>query len=145
MDYGLWTTDYGRCSKEMDTIANFLTSIRNASAKEKERVDVPYSKLKREIARVLKEEGYIIGYKIMEENNLPLLRVQLKYTEDHKPLICGIKRVSKPGLRIYHRAKAPIHLRTGIGIAVISTPKGVMTNRRARQSNVGGELLCYVW
>lgn len=129
----------------MDTIANFLTSIRNASAKRKEHTDVPYSKLKREIARVLKEEGYISGYKVMEEKRLPFLRVQLKYTEAHKPLISGIKRVSKPGLRIYHPAKQPIHLRTGIGIAVISTPKGVMTNRRARAANVGGEVLCYVW
>lgn len=129
----------------MDTIANFLTAIRNACAKGKERVDTPFSNLKKEIARVLKEEGYISGYRVMEENSLPFLRVQLKYTDGRKPLISGIKRVSKPGLRIYHRAKQPIHLRTGIGIAILSTPKGVMTNRRAKGMNVGGEVLCYVW
>ena len=129
----------------MDTIANFLTSIRNGSAKRKERVDVPYSNLKKEIARILKEEGYISGYKVMEENKASFLRIQLRYTDDHIPLITGIKRVSKPGLRIYHRSDQPIHLRAGFGIGILSTSKGVMSNFKARQFKVGGEVLCYVW
>lgn len=129
----------------MDTIANFLTAIRNANAKRKESVDAPYSKLKREIARVLKEEGYISGFKLKEENNRPLLSLQLRYSEDRQPTLSGLKRVSRPGLRIYHRSDQPIPLRTGFVTAVLSTSKGVMSHRKARKLNVGGEVLCYIW
>jgi len=129
----------------MDPIANFLTSIRNASAKGQEKTDVPYSKMKINLAKVLKDEGYISGYRMMEENRVPFLRVQLKYTDSKDPVISGIKRVSKPGLRVYKQWNAIPQVDGGMGVAILSTSKGLMTNKKARVSKCGGEVLCHVW
>lgn len=129
----------------MDPIANFLTSIRNASRKGHEKADVPFSKIKVSIAKILKEEGYIAGYRIMEENQRPFIRVQLRYTENREPIISGIKRISRPGLHIYQHWNETSRLSMGMGIAVLSTSKGIMTGQKARQARVGGEVLCHVW
>ena len=134
-----------RAGEPMDTIGNLLTSIRNASAKGKERTDVPFSKLKVEISKILKDEGYISGYRIMEENHKPFVRIQLKYTDEQDPVISGIKRVSRPGLKIYQKADKNPRVNGGMGIAIISTSKGVMTNRKAYKIKAGGEVLCHVW
>ncbi len=129
----------------MDPIANFLTSIRNASAKGHEKTDVPFSKMKVNLAKVLKDEGYIAGYRMMEENRVPFLRIQLKYTDEKQPVISGIKRVSRPGLRIYEKWNTVKRVDGGMGVAIISTSKGLMTNRKARPGKFGGEVLCHVW
>jgi small subunit ribosomal protein S8 len=129
----------------MDTIANFLTAIRNASSKGLEKTDVPLSKEKIALAKILKEEGYIQSYRIMEENQKPFLRILLKYTETHAPLIKGIKRVSSPGLRVYEGYQDISQIRGAVGIVILSTSKGVMTDQKARKMKVGGEVLCHVW
>ena len=129
----------------MDPIANFLTSIRNASVKGLAKADIPFSKIKMAVAKILKEEGYIGGYRLMEENQVPFIRIQLRYTLDHKPVIIGIKRISRPGLRIYQGWNERLNNHEGIGIAVLSTPQGIMTNQKARRLKCGGEVLCYVW
>ena len=129
----------------MDPIANLLTSIRNASSKKHEKTDVPFSKLKMNVAKVLKDEGYIQGFRMMEEHGIPFIRVQLKYTETRDPAIRGIKRVSRPGLRIYQGAQTKVKVDGGMGVAIVSTSKGLMTNRKARQMNLGGEVICHVW
>lgn len=129
----------------MDPIANFLTSIRNASAKGQEKADVPYSKLKANLAKVLKDEGYISGYRMMEENRVPFLRIQLKYTDTKKPVIMGIKRVSRPGLRAYEKWNTIKSVDGGMGVAILSTSKGLLSNKKARQAKCGGEILCHVW
>lgn len=129
----------------MDPIANFLTSIRNASAKGLAKTDVPFSKIKMAVAKILKEEGYVGGVHLMEENQVPFIRVQLRYAPNHKPVITGIRRVSRPGLRAYQAANEPMHLRAGMGIAILSTSRGIMTHQKARRLKCGGEVLCYVW
>ena len=129
----------------MDPIANFLTSIRNASAKGHEKTDVPYSKMKVNLAKVLKDEGYIAGYRMMEENRVPFLRVQLKYTDEKLPVISGIKRVSRPGLRVYKQWNTVKDVDGGMGVAILSTSKGLMSNKKARAVKCGGEILCHVW
>lgn len=129
----------------MDPIANFLTSIRNAVGKGHEKTDVPFSKIKMGMAKVLKDEGYIAGYRLMEENQSSFIRIQLRYTETRQPIITGIKRVSKPGLHIYHNIRELSKDNVGMGIAILSTSKGIMTSQKARQNRVGGEVLCYVW
>lgn len=129
----------------MDTIANFLTSIRNASAKGHEKTDVPFSKNKASIAKILKEEGYISGYRLMEEHKIPFIRVQLKYGDKRKSVITGIRRVSRPGLRIYQKWNEVSKVNGGMGIAILSTSKGLMSNRKARVAKCGGEILCHVW
>lgn len=129
----------------MDPIANFLTSIRNANAKKLEKADVPFSKIKIELAKVLKEEGYIQSYRLMEEHSVPFLRVQLRYTESKDPVIVGIKRISRPGLRVYSKSGAANKVSGGFGVSILSTSQGVMTHRKAKQLNVGGEVLCQVW
>ena len=129
----------------MDPIANFLTSIRNASLKGHEKTDVPLSKMKVNLAKVLKDEGYISGYRIMEENRVPFLRIQLKYTDTKSPVISGIKRVSRPGLRVYEQWDTVKHVDGGMGIAILSTSKGLLTNKKVRVSKCGGEVLCHVW
>ena len=129
----------------MDPIANFLCTIRNASAKGHEKADVPFSKIKMAVAKILKEEGYISGYKVMEEHARPFVRVQLKYTESREPVISGIRRVSRPGLRIYQRWNEVSKVDGGMGIAILSTSKGVLSNRKARSLKCGGEVLCHVW
>ncbi len=129
----------------MNPLANYFTSLRNASAKTLEKVDVPYSKIKLGVSKILKEEGYIQSFRIMEENQMRFIRVQLKYTPDRQAIIKGLKMVSKPGLKIYQKSKKLPRVQGGMGIAILSTSKGLMTNRKAKLENVGGEVLCKVW
>ena len=126
-----------------DPIADMLTRIRNAQAVDKSAVKMPSSKLKVAIAQVLKDEGYIDGYKVHEETGKPELEIALKYYAG-KPVIERIERVSRPGLRIYKGRDAIPQVMNGLGVAIVTTPKGVMTDRKARQTGVGGEVLSYV-
>jgi small subunit ribosomal protein S8 len=129
-----------------DPISDMLTRIRNAAAARHPRVDMPASKLKTEIVRILKEEGYIQTYKLVEESKTrKVLRVFLKYSSDRRSAITDLKRVSKPGKRYYVGAMGVRPVIGGMGISILSTPRGVMTGRSARKANVGGELLCEVW
>lgn len=131
---------------QTDPIADFLTRIRNAAAAKHQRVDVPASRLKAEIARILKEEGYISTYKMVDENKThKMLRVFLKYTPDRRSVITGMKRVSRPGQRCYTASDEVRPVVGGLGISILTTPKGLMTGRAARRANVGGEILCEVW
>jgi small subunit ribosomal protein S8 len=131
---------------QTDPIADFLTRLRNATAAKHQRVDVPVSKLKTEIARILKEEGYISTFKLVDENKTrKTLRVFLKYTPDRRSVISGMKRISRPGQRRYSGATDVKPVVGGLGISILTTPKGLMTGRAARKANVGGELLCEVW
>lgn len=128
-----------------DPIADMLTRIRNANLVSHETVEIPSSKLKIELAKLLKDEGYIIDYSIKEEGKFSFISIVLKYDEKHKPVITNLKRVSKPGLRSYCKSKVLPQVFGGLGIAIISTSKGLMTDRKARKENLGGEVLCYVW
>jgi small subunit ribosomal protein S8 len=128
-----------------DPIADMLTRIRNANTAYLPSTDVPSSKLKLEIARVLKESGFIHGFDSVESNGHPAIRVQLKYAQNRARVITGIKRISKPGLRVYAGKSELPRVLGGLGIAIVSTPKGVMTEKQARKENVGGEVLAYVW
>jgi small subunit ribosomal protein S8 len=128
-----------------DPVADFLTRIRNAMRSRHQKLDVPASKLKAEIARILKEEGYIANYKPTEENGMKVLRVYLKYDTNNQSVIKDLKRVSRPGCRVYQGKDEIRRVQGGLGIAILTTPKGVMTGRQARREGVGGELLCEVW
>lgn len=128
-----------------DPIADMLTRIRNANMVSHETVEMPSSNLKVELAKVLKDEGYIVDYSIKKEDKFSFLNVVLKYDEKHKPVIANLKRISKPGLRNYCKSKDLPQVLGGLGIAIISTSKGLMTDRKARKENLGGEILCYVW
>jgi small subunit ribosomal protein S8 len=128
-----------------DPIADMLTRIRNAGMADHSSVEMPCSKLKVELAKVLKAEGYIIDFSVKEVDKFKILSVTLKYQEDGKPIISKLKRVSKPGLRIYMKSKNLPKVIGGLGIAIVSTSKGLLTDRKARKENVGGEVLCYVW
>jgi len=128
-----------------DPIADMFTRIRNANAKQLEKVDIPASKIKTEIARVLKEEGYIANFKNIEDYKQGILRVYLKYTVDGARVLQGIKRVSHSSLRIYRGYRQISRVVNGLGIAVISTPQGIMTDKSARTNRLGGEVLGYVW
>jgi small subunit ribosomal protein S8 len=131
---------------QTDPIADFLTRIRNATAGKHQRVDVPVSRLKTEIARILKDEGYISAFKLVEENKTrKVLRVFLKYTPDRRSVITGIKRISRPGARRYLGSADVRPVVGGLGINILTTPKGLMTGRAARKAKVGGEILCEVW
>jgi len=128
-----------------DPVADFLARVRNAIRAKQQKVDVPASKLKAEIARILKEEGYISNFKATEENGQKLLRVYLKYSNANEAAISNLERVSKPGCRVYvGRTEIPRVL-GGLGINILTTPRGVMTGRDARKQGVGGEILCQVW
>ena len=128
-----------------DPIADLLTRIRNALGVRHSQVIAPSSKMKVAIVDVLREEGYIQGYDVTKDRPQPMLRVRLKYDEDGEPAITSVQRVSKPGCRIYAgRGELP-RVRSGMGTAIVSTSKGVMTDRKARDLGVGGEVLCYVW
>ncbi len=128
-----------------DPIADMLTRIRNALMARHDYADVPASKLKEAIVQVLKREGYIGGYEVRSEGSHKTIRVHLAYAENREPAIMGIERVSKPGLRVYAgRGEIP-RVYGGLGIAILSTPQGVMTGKEARRRGVGGEVLCYVW
>jgi len=128
-----------------DPIADMLTRIRNASKAKLEKVDIPSSKLKLEIAKILKDEGYIKNLKMVKDRRQGVIRVYLKYTDDEAPVIQGIRRVSRPGNRVYVGNDRIPKVMAGLGTAIISTPKGVQTGRQARKNNVGGEVLCHVW
>ncbi len=127
-----------------DPIADMLTRIRNANAQRHETVDVPSSKMKRAIAEILFEEGYIKSYEEIEDNFQGIIRINLKYVNKQKA-IAGLKRISKPGLRVYATKDELPKVLNGLGIALISTSKGIMTDKKARQEGIGGEVLAYVW
>ena len=128
-----------------DTIADMLTRIRNANAMRYTEVKVPASKLKIELARILKEEGFIKDYKVMDENVQGMIYLTLKYGENKQRVITGLKRISKPGLRVYAKADEVPKVLNGLGIAIISTSKGIMTDKEARREYLGGEVLAYIW
>ena len=128
-----------------DPIADMLTRIRNALIARHESVEVPLSKMKKAIADILTEEGYINGYEVVEGEVQSVMKVNLKYGPNNEKVISGIKRISKPGLRVYANSeKLPVVL-NGLGIAIISTSKGIMTDKKARAAHIGGEVLAYVW
>ena len=128
-----------------DPIADMLTRIRNANTVTRDVVEVPSSRVKRDIAKILKEEGYIRDYEVMADRKQGVLRLYLKYGPNKKKVITGLKRISKPGLRVYANKDNIPKVLGGLGIAVISTPKGIMADRTARREGVGGEVICYVW
>ena len=127
-----------------DPIADLLTRIRNANMVNHAQVEIPSSKLKVELVKILKEEGYIQDYEIKEKDGFKVIVVELKYISN-KPVIRGLQRVSTPGLRTYSKAKNLPRVFGGMGVAIVSTSKGLMTDKRARKENIGGEVLCYVW
>lgn len=127
-----------------DPIADMLTRMRNANQMKHETVDIPASKIKKEILEVLKKEGYIVGYKVIKGDVQDTLRVTLKYLANER-VVKGLKRISKPGLRVYAKTNEIPKVLNGLGIAVISTSQGLMTDREARKQKVGGEILAYVW
>lgn len=128
-----------------DPIADMLTRVRNANSVNKDVVDIPASNLKINIAKTLKDEGFIKEYKIIDNYPQNKIRVYLKYSKDNEKVITGIKRISKPGLRVYVNKDEIPRVLGGLGIAVISTSQGVLTDKQARKESVGGEVLCYVW
>ena len=128
-----------------DPIADMLTRIRNAVAAKHDYVNVPASKLKLAIARVLQEEGFIRDFEVLEEEPRKTLRIRLVYTGKKDPILSGIRRVSKPGLRVYVQKREIPRVYGGLGTAILSTPQGVMTGQQAWRKQIGGELLCYVW
>jgi small subunit ribosomal protein S8 len=128
-----------------DPIADMLTRVRNALIARHQKVDVPASKLKAEIARILREEGYIMNFKIAEEGPARIIKIYLKYTPANQPAMSHIERISRPGCRVYVGSKEVPRVLGGLGINILTTPKGVMTGRTARKEGVGGEVLCQVW
>lgn len=128
-----------------DPIADMLTRIRNAGTAKHETVDVPASKMKISIAQILLDEGYIKAFKVIEDGRQGVIKVTLKYTDSKAQVITGLRRVSKPGLRIYSNCKDMPKVMKGLGIAIVSTSKGIMTDKKAREMNVGGEILAFVW
>ena len=129
-----------------DTIADMLTRIRNASSAKHDSVDIPASNMKKAIAQILVDEGYVKNYQVIEDGKQGVIRVTLKYQgPSKKPVLMGLRRVSKPGLRIYSSSEDMPKVMKGIGTAIVSTSKGVMTDKKARKENVGGEVLAFVW
>jgi len=128
-----------------DPIADMLTRIRNANMTKMDKIDIPSSNLKLELARVLKEEGYIKNFKLLKDRKQGVVRVYLKYASDESRVISGLKRVSKPGNRVYVSAGEIPRVMGGLGVAILSTSKGVMADRESRSKNIGGEVLCYIW
>ena len=129
-----------------DPIADMLTRVRNAIAAEHDSVSIPYSKVKEQIARILKEEGYISAYTVSgEKAKDKVIAIELKYGPNHQKVITGIKRISKPGLRVYAKSNAIPRVLNGLGIAIISTSQGMMCDRDARKNHTGGEVIAYVW
>src|ERR1700690_517524 len=128
-----------------DPIADMLTRIRNSVLIKAEKVDIPASRLKVEIAKIMKEEGFIKSYKIIKDKKQGILRVTLKYTQDNRPIVEGLKRISKPGRRVYVGKDEVPSVVGGMGIAVVTTPKGILTDKVCRREGVGGEVLCYIW
>lgn len=128
-----------------DTIADMLTRIRNANAAKHDSVDIPASNMKKAIAKILAEEGYVKNYTVIEDGKQGVIRVNLKYGPGKTQVLTGLRRVSKPGLRIYTDVEDMPKVLKGLGVAILSTSKGVMTDKRARQENVGGEVLAFIW
>ncbi|NLW08174.1 MAG: 30S ribosomal protein S8 [Clostridia bacterium] len=128
-----------------DPIADFLTRIRNANMIYQEEVEVPASKVKRAIAEILKNEGYIKSYEYIEDNKQGKIKLYLKYGPNREKVITGLKRISRPGLRIYAKKGEVPKVLGGLGTAVISTSKGILTDKQARREGVGGEVICYIW
>jgi small subunit ribosomal protein S8 len=128
-----------------DPVADMLTRVKNASVARHSKVDMPVSRMKISVAKILKGEGYIKNYKVLKDKTHPTLRVYLKYDGNNRAAIVGLKRISKPGRRVYVPKKSLPSVMSGLGIAVLSTSKGIMTDREARKQSVGGEVLCNVW
>jgi len=128
-----------------DPIADYLTRIRNATRARQSKVDVPASNMIEEMTRILLEEGYIRNYASISEDKRGIVRVYLKYNEDRKSAITGLKRISRPGFRRYTKVDNIPRVLNGLGVAVLSTPKGILTDNHARKEKVGGEVLCYIW
>ena len=128
-----------------DPIADMLTRIRNGNNAKHETVDIPASNMKKAIANILLEEGFIKGYDIIEDGKQGIIRVQLKYGKDNEKIISGLKRISKPGLRVYVKSDEIPRVLGGLGIAILSTSKGIVTDKVARKEGVGGEVICYIW
>ena len=128
-----------------DTIADMLTRIRNASSAKHDSVDIPASNVKKAIAQILLDEGYITGFNVVEDGKQGVIHITLKYGQNKSQIISGIRRVSKPGLRIYTNVEDMPRVMKGLGIAILSTSKGIMTDKQARKANVGGEILAFVW
>lgn len=128
-----------------DPIADFLTRIRNANMVRHESLEVPASNVKKGVAEILKTEGFIKDYEVIEDDKQGVIRVFMKYSKDGERVITGLKRISKPGLRVYSKAGEVPRVLNGLGIAIVSTSEGIITDKQARQQNVGGEILAYVW
>jgi len=128
-----------------DPIADMLTRIRNANVAVKEKVDIPASRMSEDIAKILKKEGYVTDYKTIDNRKQGVIRVFLKYGSGQERTISGLRRVSKPGGRVYKKAGAIPRVMGGLGVAIVSTPKGVLTDKESREANVGGEIICEVW
>ena len=128
-----------------DTIADMLTRIRNANSAKHDTVDIPASNLKKAIAQILVDEGFVKGFTVIEDGKQGIIRMTLKYGENKSPVITGLRRVSKPGLRIYSNCEDMPKVMKGLGIAIVSTSRGVMTDKKARREHVGGEVLAFVW
>ena len=128
-----------------DPIADLLTRIRNGAHARKEQVDVPFSKVKARIVEVLTAEGYLKEHSIVEQDGHRILRVWLRYDSQNRPVIVGLKRISRPSLRIYRGAEDIPSIRRGLGVSILSTPAGILTDREARKQHIGGEIMCSVW
>ena len=128
-----------------DTVADMLTRIRNANSAKHETVDIPASNMKKAIAQILLDEGYIKNFQVLEDSKQGVIRIALKYGPNKSQVITGLRRVSKPGLRIYSSCEDMPRVMKGLGVAILSTSKGVMTDRQARKEKVGGEVLAFVW
>lgn len=128
-----------------DPIADMLTRIRNALSSKKETVDIPASNMKKSIAEILKKESFIENYEIIEDGPQGIIRITLKYGSKNEAVLAGLKRISKPGLRVYANFNEMPKVLNGMGIAIISTSKGIMTDKQARQNHIGGEVLAYIW
>jgi small subunit ribosomal protein S8 len=128
-----------------DTIADMLTRIRNANQRKRETVEIPVSKMRVEIAKILKQEGFIKNYQVIQNRPVDLLRIHLRYLYEDQSVINGLRRVSRPGRRYYVGKDEIPSVKGGMGIAILSTPKGILTDRQSRKENTGGEVLCYVW
>ena len=128
-----------------DSIADMLTRIRNANSAKHDTVQIPASNIKKSIAQILEDEGYIKSYKVIEDGKQGMIEIALKYGANKSPVISGLRRVSKPGLRIYSGCEDMPKVQNGLGIVILSTSKGIMTDKDARSQNVGGEVLAYIW
>ena len=128
-----------------DPIADMLTRVRNASSAMHDEVSIPSSKIKENIARILVDEGYVDSYEVDADNGHPVIKIRLRYSDERERVIAGIRRISKPGRRVYRGAQELPRVLGGLGVAIISTSQGVMTDKQARRAKVGGEVLAYVW